>query len=176
MTLRYFCLAALLIFASEASAYQISLNRIFLTDQYYKSTWEGQFQDFSGSSWNQSSFYEVQNVTWTLKTEFIQPIYFLGDFFLLHRLDIDSGVKTPAQSITSHLKYGIGFIYLWGNSGVSMNFDGVIQSGARNRESICIDDFDREFHCGNGLPWSMYRKQENYKDDLFFRIQYIRRF
>lgn len=164
------------LFASEAIAYDLSLNKLFLTDKYFKSTWNGHFQDFSGSSWNLSSFYEAKNITWTFKSEFIQPIGYFGDTFLLHRIGLDSGIKTPAQSISPHFKYGLGFLHVRHKSGLMFVVDGLIQSGAKNSESVCVDQFDREYHCGTALPWSMYNKKDNYKDGLSFKLQYIRRF
>lgn len=166
----------LLLFLTEAAAYEVSINRLFLTDRYYKSTWSGQFQDFSGTSWNLSGFYEVQNITWTFKSEFIQPINYFGDLFILHRIGLDSGVKTKAQSISPHLKYGLGFMRARRKSGLLIIFDGIIQSGAKNSESVCFDQFEREYHCGSSLPWSMYDMKNDFKDGASVKVQYIRSF
>jgi hypothetical protein len=162
--------------ATHAWASELVLSRVYVSERYEKATWSGRFADFGGAAWDVSRFYEVKNRTWTAKSEWLDQMGYFGQWWVVHRVSLDSGVKTPAQSITPHFKYGLGVMRLGHQSGYVVMLDGLVQSGAKNREAICVDGFEREYHCGSGLPWSMYRPKDHFRETVSVELRYVRRF
>lgn len=175
--MRHLALGLVLVCATlHAMASELTLSRVYVSERYDKASWSGQFADLGGAAWNLSEFYEVKNRTWTAKGEWLGSMSYFGDWWWVHRLSLDSGIKTPAQSITPHFAYGMGVMRLGHQSGYVVMLDGLVQTGAKNQEAICVDDFRREYHCGSGLPWSMYRPKEHFRDAVRVEFRYVRRF
>lgn len=175
--MRRWVLVLVLVCATQlAMASELMLSRLYVSERYEKATWSGQFADLAGAAWNLSEFYEAKNTTWTAKAEWLGSMNYFGDWWWVHRVSLDSGVKTRAQSISPHFKYGMGVMRLGNRSGYVLILDGMLQTGAKNREAICVDGFSREYHCGSGLPWSMYRPKAHLREAVSVELRYVRSF
>ena len=115
--------------------------------------WSGRFTDFSGKSWDTANLYQSDrphfNVTATV-------LHRLSDrFYVAHGIRLDNGYRSSLFEMTPEVNYNPTFAYVHSKATTfSLKLFGFLRYGGDVKEKPCVDDFDREFHCGTGLPWS----------------------
>ena len=115
--------------------------------------WSGLFVDYSGRAWDTSHLYRNKRAHLNLEASVLQK---LSDRVLwMHGFTVDNGYKSPLFEMTPEFGYHPSLIFVPNRSTtLSIHLFGFFRSGGASVERPCVDGFDREFHCGTGLPWS----------------------
>jgi hypothetical protein len=114
--------------------------------------WSGMFSDYSGRKWDTSSLYQSDDPHINLKASVLQRL--TDRVLLVHGFTFDTGYRSALYEMTPEIGYHPSVIFMPDrNTTLSIHLSGFFKYGGRSTERPCVDDFDREFHCGTGLPW-----------------------
>lgn len=114
--------------------------------------WSGRFTAPNGERFDASDYYAPQGPTFHLRAA---PVFDLGESVSLFLpLEYDHGYRSDLLTATPRLSLGLGLRWKDDRTEVALQFGGLAQLGGRIEERPCVDDFQREFHCGLGIPWS----------------------
>ncbi len=135
--------------------------------------WSGVFKDYTGKEWNLEEFYKNDQLSFTIKPEFL--LTYNSNNFTEFSVYADNGFKSDLFIVQPKIIFDqTSYFKITENSFLGINtifdlFGGVI-------ESPCYDDFRREYHCGTGLAWSdsyPYHKKENNYSHVGISWNYI---
>lgn len=115
--------------------------------------WSGLFTDYSGRTWDTSHLYRNEREHLNLKASVLQKIS--NRVLWMHGFTFDNGYKSALFEMTPEFGYHPSLIFVPNKSTtLSIHLFGFFRTGGVSGERPCVDGFDREFHCGTGLPWS----------------------
>ena len=150
--------------SASASEYEFAARLISGSSNYTQSeVWTGNFVAPNGKSFDVSHLYKSERQTFNLSGYFLFGKSSAKTSFLIP-FKYDNGFSAPLYSAKNRLDFGL-VINRKIDTKLSMTF-GVIELyslGGKITENPCLDGFDREFHCGSGLPWVDYRPQAHAK-------------
>lgn len=66
---------------------------------------------------------------------------------------IDIGYQSRLYKVDPVVQFGLDMIIHYQDSSLEIGITNLITLGGGVSESPCVDSFQREFHCGTGLPW-----------------------
>jgi hypothetical protein len=164
----------------------ISLLGLSASSTYSRtSVWSGIFTDFAGKAWNVSKFYKNKMIPLTAELtvgQSIERVDFVSKeplllFFVLHKLNFDLGYSSDLYTAQPYISWSPQVVYSQNKSiTISIGVQHLLSIGGGVSERPCFDDFDREFHCGTGLPWITYEnKSKDFSPtrSLFVSVQYV---
>ena len=134
--------------------------------------WDGNFIAPNGKRFNLGHFYQSKNFELNLKTRFL---YKLNSSILIIPINFDNGYSSDLLNVSPI--YSIGFIMSKNIKNINFLFgiDNALRIGGNIKENPCYDKFKREFHCGTGVPWTDYNRENLknfYQDRLIFNMSY----
>ena len=174
--LAVFALLLAVLKSASASEYEFVARLTSGSSDYTQSdVWTGNFVALNGKSFDVSHLYESERQTFNVSGYFLFGESNAKTSFLIP-FKYDNGFSAPLYSAKNRLDVGLVINHRI-DTKLSMNF-GVIELyslGGKITENPCLDGFDREFHCGSGLPWVDYRPQAHTKTStprLLTRLTY----
>ena len=139
---------------SDVTLIQLSANQ----NHRMSEVWDGQFRALDGSRFDTSEFYESSYTTFSAAGVFAYPI--TSQLTALMPFTADAGYQSRLYQAAPGLELGFGV--LWSEKNWSLGLVGrsLTRVGGRVTEQACKDRFERQFHCGTGLPWADYQTQQ----------------
>ena len=134
--------------------------------------WDGNFIAPNGKRFNLGHFYQSKNFELNLKTRIL---YKLNSSILIIPFNFDIGYSSDLLSVSPI--YSMGFIMSKNIKNINILFgiDNALRIGGDIKENPCYDKFKREFHCGTGVPWADYNRENLnnfYQNRLIFNMSY----
>ena len=137
--------------------------------------WHGRFVALNGKAFDASEFYKP-----TYQGFFLDGIltYGLGGHGVLAvPFLFDAGYRSALFVAEPLLSLGFGYTRSLENFGFYIGSRHALKIGGAIEEKPCIDDFNREFHCGTGMAWvdavrGGILKKSNIQSSIEFRIAY----
>jgi hypothetical protein len=75
--------------------------------------------------------------------------------FFIHDIYVHTGYHSPLLQMDPELVYSADVVYVVSpRLSFSLGLESLFSLGGNIEETPCVDSFDREYHCGTGLPWS----------------------
>ena len=148
-----------------------------LSNDYNQSkVWSGYFIAPNGEVFNTSNYYK------NTKNEF----HINGEFFFInlkrkHTVGIpfyyDNGYESSLFKAKEKFDLGLSVSGILSDSIVyGISATSLLQFGGDLNEYPCVDSFNREFHCGTGIPWtdsSSILINDKLNRKIRFKIQYL---
>ena len=120
--------------------------------------WDGQFRALDGSRFDTSAFYESRKTTFSAAGVFAYTIR--PQLTAVMPFSADSGYHSQLYQAAPGLELGLGVLWSEANWNVGLVARSLTRVGGRVTEQACKDRFERQFHCGTGLPWADYQTQQ----------------
>ena len=117
----------------------------------YLDVWSGRFDDYSGTSWDVSSYYKPMNTVFYISGSFtvLSKKWALSPTFYA-----DSGYRSSLLNAEPMLNLGMTLSFnLTSRTAISFSDNAVYSHFGEVSEKPCYDSFDRSYHCGTGLSW-----------------------
>ena len=150
--------------SASASEFEFAARLTSGNSDYTQSVvWTGSFVAPNGKLFDVSHLYKSERQTFNLSGYFLFGKSRSKTIFLIP-FKYDNGFSAPLYSAKKRLDIGV-ILNRRINTRVSMNFGvfDLYSLGGKITENPCLDMFNREFHCGSGLPWVDYRPQAHVK-------------
>lgn len=117
--------------------------------------WDGQFRALDGSRFDTSEFYESSQTTFSAVGVLAYSI--THQLTALMPFTADAGYQSQLYQAAPGLELGLGVLWSEANWSLGLIGHSLTRVGGRVTEQACKDRFDRQFHCGTGLPWTDYQ-------------------
>jgi len=148
------CLIAVLIFfAFSNNAFgEIALYPYKGSNEHvYTKPYSGHFRAINGDYHDASEYYKSERVE--LNATGLLLISRSPSTTLKLPWFIDLGYKSRLYSVDPVIEFGVLVVNVKENRTFEFGLDNLIKIGGKVSERPCVDSFNREFHCGTGLPW-----------------------
>lgn len=114
--------------------------------------WTGNFLDYTGRQWDLSHLYANHQISVSMNISVLQQI--MPNLYLTHNIYGDTGFTSEALKVKSLFGYNPSFTYFaYDDFSITLSLQGFLNIGGDMKEHPCLDDFDRQYHCGTGIPW-----------------------
>lgn len=136
------------------------------SDYSQSEVWTGHFVAPNGKLFDVSHLYKSKRQTFNLSGYFLLGKSNARTSFLIP-FKYDNGFSAPLYSAKERLDIGL-ILNRRIDTRLSVNF-GVLDLsslGGEITENPCVDGFNREFHCGSGLPWVDYSPHAHTKTSM----------
>mgnify|MGYP001193406726 CR=1 FL=1 len=118
--------------------------------------WEGNFTAANGKNFYLGKYYQSLNSELSINGKLL--IDLREDYFLILPFAYDNGYKSDLFRASPIISTGFSVYKRYQNLMVGFGFDNLFLEGGDIIEFPCIDMYNREFHCGTGVPWVDYEK------------------
>ena len=166
-------LIALLLLAMPARA-DIKLMQLSADQNHRMSeVWDGQFRALDGSRFDTSAFYESRKTTFSAAGVFAYTI--TPQLIAVMPFSADAGYQSQLYQAAPGLELGLGVSWSEASWSVGLVGRSLTRVGGRVTEQACKDRFNRQFHCGTGLPWTDYQIRQptlNRSATLSFQLRF----
>ena len=115
----------------------------------------GHFKAINGNSFDVSEYYQPANTEFNISGVIL---LFLDNGTTI-RIDghFDNGFRSALYEVDQSLSFGLNITKTFENKHLNLGISNLLLFGASVKERACVDDLQRDFHCGTGLPWSDYK-------------------
>ena len=173
-------LALALVPATQAQAEDITLVSLKAQSEHLGSkVWSGKFRGLNGRDYNASEFYQSENPEFSATALLmLQPQQAVS---WLLPISVDAGYQSKLYAAAPLASIGFGAaISLNRLSVLTVRADNLLVAGGAVSERPCYDGYRRRYHCGTGLAWTDFQRQDiDRRGNLAvpgLHIHYIRRF
>lgn len=137
--------------------------------------WQGRFVALNGEAFDVSEFYAPKYQGFFLDGILTYRLAEHGEFVIPFLFD--AGYRSALFVAEPLLSLGFGYTRSLENFGFYVGSRHALKIGGAIKEKPCVDDFNREFHCGTGMPWVDARqngilKKSSIQGSIEFRIAY----
>lgn len=133
----------------------VSIVNVNAASQHISSTpWSGKFKTLDGAQYNVSHYYEPENFLFS--GDATLSVALSDSLELLIPLSLDAGYRSSLFQTKPFFSAGLGLVLLLDSSALVFTATNIGQVGGETSERPCVDELDRKFHCGLGIPWSDY--------------------
>ena len=162
---------------SSANSAETYLKIFSLSNDYSQSkVWSGVFTAPNGKTFDTSNYYR------NTRNEF----HVNGELFLInlktkYTISIpfyyDNGYQSSLFNAQERFDLGLSLSGMLSDNFIyGVSTSSLLSYGGEVREYPCVDSFQREFHCGTGLPWTdaeSFLIKGNSNGHIHLKIQYL---
>lgn len=121
---------------------------------YYHIPYSGHFVAANGTHFDASQYY--QRTGTELNVSGVTAFFLADDFSVKLNWTADLGYRSKLYQVSPSILGGVSLIKSYKTTKFEFSLKNLFFLGGKVREWPCVDELQREFHCGTGLPWSDY--------------------
>ena len=139
------------------------------------SVWQGNFLAPNGKKFDFSEYYRPKKTELNLSGIIVFP-FNQNSIFTIPFI-FDNGYKSDLYIVEERLDLSLNYFEKINQfSQLSFGFNSLFSLGGNIKEHPCVDQFQRDFHCGTGLPWVDYltiKHQKETKRSLYINYKFL---
>lgn len=147
------------------------------SEHRHSDVWSGVFKSLDGNVHDASRYFKSKTIEGYVEGTFEYTI--TNHLSIVLPFEVDLGYDSDLYKAKPSLALGLGFAVADDTWAITTSVDRAFAFGGDIVETPCVDSFERDFHCGTGIPWSDYevlKPKTHYSPDNFFKATFVRRF